>query len=113
MYKESSMDFYTTLFTQIIELNIIIVSLLMSIYSFLIVLVIHNFLLLLERVLMQHNNKKNKNKNCASHKPISSTYKQLNLNHVYKHISNNYYLMKLFIQIHTFYTYSFYWLHQL
>ena len=29
------MDFYTTLFTQIIELNIIIVSLLMSIYSFL------------------------------------------------------------------------------
>lgn len=54
------MDFYTTLFTQIIELNIIIVSLLMSIYSFLIVLVIHNFLLLLERVLMQHNNKKNK-----------------------------------------------------
>ena len=58
MYKESSMDFYTTLFTQIIELNIIIVSLLMSIYSFLIVLVIHNFLLLLERVLMQHNNKK-------------------------------------------------------
>ena len=52
------MDFYTTLFTQIIELNIIIVSLLMSIYSFLIVLVIHNFLLLLERVLMQHNNKK-------------------------------------------------------
>ena len=64
MYKESSMDFYTTLFTQIIELNIIIVSLLMSIYSFLIVLVIHNFLLLLERVLMQHNNNnKNKNKN--------------------------------------------------
>ena len=64
MYKESSMDFYTTLFTQIIELNIIIVSLLMSTYLFLIVLVIHNFLLLLERVLMQHNNNnKNKNKN--------------------------------------------------
>ena len=62
MYKESSMDFYTTLFTQIIELNIIIISLLISIYSFLIVLVIHNFLLLLERVLMQHNNK-NENKN--------------------------------------------------
>ena len=56
------MDFYTTLLTQIIELNIIIVSLLMSIYSFLIVLIIHNFLLLLERVLMQHNNNKNKNK---------------------------------------------------
>ena len=56
------MDFYTTLFTQIIELNIIIISLLISIYSFLIVLVIHNFLLLLERVLMQHNNK-NENKN--------------------------------------------------
>lgn len=62
------MDFYTTLFTQIIELNIIIVSLLMSIYSFLIVLVIHNFLLLLERVLMQHNNKKNKNKNKTVHR---------------------------------------------
>ena len=61
------MDFYTTLFTQIIELNIIIVSLLMSIYSFLIVLVIHNFLLLLERVLMQHNNK-NKNKNKTVHR---------------------------------------------
>ena len=57
------MDFYTTLFTQIIELNIIIVSLLMSTYLVLIVLVIHNFLLLLERVLMQHNNNNNKNKN--------------------------------------------------
>ena len=45
--------------------------------------------------------------------PISSTYKQMNLNHIYKHISNNNYLIQLFLQIHTFYTYSFYWLHRL